>query len=181
MARFNFGRHLRAALSRLAFVDRRRARRDRLAGPSPTMMRPRWYGLVPALPCLALACAVLGCQTDEPGNPMPPVAVITGAEFVDGSEMQEKTARPIRIPGERVAELRRLFDGSRIDPDPARWAEKGKLKLFLKGGGTEVYDIYWTGKGPGAYADHLRRYFRGGSDAAFVKFLDDVEQTKSAR
>ena len=110
------------------------------------MMRPRWYRSVPALPCLALACAVLGCQADEPGKPMPPVEVITGAEFVDGPEIQEMTARRVRIPGDRVVELRRLFDGSRIDPDPARWAEKGKLKLFLKGGGTEVYDIYWTGK-----------------------------------
>jgi hypothetical protein len=106
---------------------------------------------------------------------MPSAEAITGAEFVYGPETEEATARRIKIPGDRAAELRRLFDGSRLDPDPARWAEWGKLKLFLKGGGIEAYDIYSTGKGPGAYADHLRRYFRGGSDAAFAGFLKQFE------
>ena len=105
---------------------------------------------------------------------MPPASVITRAEFVYGPEGEEARAQRVQIPGDRTAELRRLFDGSQIDPDPARWAYWGKLKLFLKGGGIEAYDIYSTGKGPGAYADHLRRYFRGGSDAAFAGFLQHV-------
>ena len=87
----------------------------------------------------------------------------------------------VKIPSDRVAELRGLFDESRIDPEPARWAVWGNLRLFLHGGGTEVYTIYSTGKGPGAYSDHLRRYFRGGSDAAFKRFLDDAEQTAAKR
>jgi hypothetical protein len=124
---------------------------------------------------LAVVWGMPGCQTDRPGNPMPPVEFITSAEFVYGPETQEQTARRIKIPGDRVAELRRLFDESHIDLNPAPWAFWGKLKLFLKGGGTEVYDIYSTGKGPGAYADHLRRYFRGGSDAALAAFLERVE------
>ena len=131
--------------------------------------------------CLALGCGLLGCRGDAPGNPMPPVEATTGAEFVYGPDTEAETARRVRIPGERVGELHRLFDGSRLDPEPARWAEKGKLKLFLKGGGIETYDIYWTGKDPGAYADHLRRYFRGGSDAAFAKFLNEVEQIETKR
>jgi hypothetical protein len=106
---------------------------------------------------------------------MPPAEAITGAEFVYGPETMAATARRVKIPGDRVAELRRLFDGSHLDPDPVRWAEWGKLRLFLKGGGIEVYDIYATGKGPGAYADHLRRYFRGGSDSAFAAFLQQFE------
>jgi hypothetical protein len=110
---------------------------------------------------------------------MPPLQAITGAEFVEGLNAYEVSGKHVRIPGERLAELRRLFDGSRIDPSPARWAQKGILRLFLKGGGTEVYDIYWTGKGPGAYADHLRRYFRGGSDAALAAFLDDVQRNQA--
>jgi hypothetical protein len=110
---------------------------------------------------------------------MPPAEAITGAEFVEGPEAYKDAGKHIKITGERVAELRRLFDGSRIDTEPARWAQKGILRLFLKGGGTDVYDIYWTGKGPGAYADHLRRYFRGGSDAAFAKFLDDVQRNET--
>jgi hypothetical protein len=125
---------------------------------------------------LGLASAVHGCQGDAPGNPMPPASVITGAEFVYGSLMQQETRRRVKISSDRVAELRRLFDGSRIDHDPARWAVWGELRLFLKGGGTEVYDIYSTGKGPGAYSDHLHRYFRGGSDAAFGKLLADAEK-----
>ena len=68
---------------------------------------------------------------------MPPVEAITGAEFVDWPESEGPTARHIKIPGDRVAELRRLFDGSHLDPNPARWAERGQLKLFLKGGGIE--------------------------------------------
>jgi hypothetical protein len=107
---------------------------------------------------------------------MPPASVITGAEFIYGPETPEETGRRVKVPGDRIAELRSLFDGSRLDPEPARWAFWGKLRLFLKGGGTEVYEIYSTRKGPGAYADHLRRYFRGGSDAAFEKFLASVEQ-----
>jgi hypothetical protein len=69
---------------------------------------------------------------------MPPVEVITGAEFVYGLETQDETGQRVKIPGERVAELRRLFDGSHVDPDPARWAYWGKLKLLLKGGGIEA-------------------------------------------
>ena len=106
---------------------------------------------------------------------MPPAEATTGAEFVYGSGFAGPTARRVKIPGDRVAELRRLFDDSQLDPDPARWAELGQLKLFLKNGGIEAYDIYSTGKGPGAYADHLRRYFRGGSDAAFAEFLKQIE------
>jgi hypothetical protein len=112
---------------------------------------------------------------------MPPVEVLTGAEFVYGPETREETARRVKIPGDRVAELRRLFDGSHIDPNPARWAFWGKLNLFLKGGGIEAYDIYSTGRGPGAYADHLHRYFRGGSDAAFAELLNKLEQTGTKR
>jgi hypothetical protein len=129
----------------------------------------------PVLVFVVIALAVLGCQTDPPGNPMPPLEAITGAEFVYGPELEKATARRVKIPGDRVAELRRLFDDSRIDPNPARWAEWGKLKLFLKGGGIEPYDIYSTRSGPGAYADHLRRYFRGGSDAAFAEFLKQFD------
>ena len=124
---------------------------------------------------------MLGCHADEPGNPMPPASVITGAEFAEGPDLQAKTAHRVRIPPERVAELRGLFDGSRIDPNPARWVYWGELKLFLNGGGTEVYTIYATRRGPGAYSDHLRRYFRGGSDAAFAGFLKKVEQTETER
>jgi hypothetical protein len=51
----------------------------------------------------------------------------------------------------------------------------GDLKLALKGGGSQVYTIYLTRKGPGAFSDHLRRYFRGGSDAAFLEFLAEVK------
>ena len=58
-------------------------------------------------------------------------------------------ARGSPISGDRCAELRGLFDGSRIDEDPARWAEGGELRLFLKGGGTEVYNIYSTRERPG--------------------------------
>jgi hypothetical protein len=108
---------------------------------------------------------------------MPPIEVITGAEFVYGLESQDETGQRVKIPGDRVAELRRLFDGSRIDHEPARWAYWGKLKVMLKGGGMDTYDIYSTGEGPGAYADHLRRYFRGGSDVAFKEFLANAGQT----
>jgi hypothetical protein len=109
---------------------------------------------------------------------MPPVEVLTGAEFVYGPDTPAETARRVKIPGDRVAELRRLFDGSHIDPHPARWVAWGKLNLFLKGGGIEAYDIYSTGRGrPGAYSDHLGRSFRGGSDAAFAEFLNKLEQT----
>ena len=87
-----------------------------------------------------------------------------------------KSGPVIKVPGDRAAELRALFDGSRLDPHPARWVVLGDLKLFLKGGGTEVYTIYLTKKGPGAYSDHLRRYFRGGSDAAFEKFMAHADQ-----
>ena len=103
------------------------------------------------------------------------------AEFVSGPDTENASARRVKISGDRVAELRHLFDGSRLDPEPARWAFWGKLRLFLKGGGTEVYDIYGTGKGPGAYSDHLRRYFRGGTDAAFEKFLSESEEVPPVR
>jgi hypothetical protein len=106
---------------------------------------------------------------------MPPLEAITGAEFVYGPDTQQSPRRRVKIPGERVAELRQLFGESRVDPDPARWAEWGRLRLFLKGGGIETYDIYSTRNGPGAYADHLRRYFRGPSDAAFAGFLQQFE------
>jgi hypothetical protein len=106
---------------------------------------------------------------------MPPLEAITGAEFVYGPDTQQSPRRRVKIPGERVAELRRLFDESRVDPEPARWAEWGRLRLFLKGGGIETYDIYSTRNGPGAYADHLRRYFRGPSDAALAGFLEQFE------
>ena len=140
--------------------------------------RPSWPGV---LLSLALVSAVQGCQAEPLGNPMPPVAAITGAEFVSGPETENASARRVKISGDRVAELRHLFDGSRLDPEPARWAFWGKLRLFLKGGGTEVYDIYGTGKGPGAYSDHLRRYFRGGTDAAFEKFLSESEKVPPVR
>ena len=94
---------------------------------------------------------------------------------------QDRTGPRVPISGDRCAELRGLFDGSRIDEDPARWAEWGELRLFLKGGGTEVYNIYSTRKGPGAYADHLRRYFRGGSDAAFENFLAAAKEAAAKR
>ena len=64
-----------------------------------------------------------------------------------------------------------LFDQSRLDREPAKWVVLGNLRLVLKGGGNEVYTIFLTRKDPGAYADHLGRYFRGGSDAAFLEFL----------
>jgi hypothetical protein len=129
---------------------------------------------------LTFALAVHGCQREEAGNPLPPASAITGAEFLhEYGPTGEMQGPGIPIPIDRVAELRRLFDGSRIDHEPARWALWGQLKLFLKGGGTEVYDIYSTGNGAGAYADHLRRYFRGGSDAAFAEFLKNVEQAKT--
>jgi hypothetical protein len=105
---------------------------------------------------------------------MHPASVITGAEFVYGGMGGPHSKPGVKIPSDRVAELRGLFDESRIDPEPARWAVWGDLRLFLKGGGTEVYTIYSTREGPGAYSDHLGRYFRGGSDAAFEKFLADV-------
>jgi hypothetical protein len=142
-------------------------------------MLARWHRRSPALLAVAISLSALGCQTDPPGNPMPPVDVITGAEFVYGPELEQATARRVKIPGDRVAELRGLFEGSRIDPDPARWAYWGKLKLFLKGGGTDAYDIYSTRSGPGAYADHLRRYFRGGSDAAFAEFLKQFDRSEN--
>ena len=106
---------------------------------------------------------------------MPPAEAITGAEFVYGPGSLGPTARRVRIPADRVAELRRLFDGSHLDPNPARWVVQGPLKLFLKGGGIETYVIYQTFEGPGAYSDHLGRYFRGGSDAAFAEFLKPFE------
>jgi hypothetical protein len=94
---------------------------------------------------------------------------------------RDRTGPRVPISADRCAELRRLFDGSRIDNDPARWAEWGDLRLYLKGGGTEVYSIYSTRKGPGAYSDHLRRYFRGGSDAAFESFLAASKQAAAKR
>src|SRR3954454_14434752 len=115
--------------------------------------RPSWPGV---LLSLALVSAVQGCQAEPLGNPMPPVTAITGAEFVSGHGIENAAARRVKTSGDRVAELRHLFDGSRLDHDPARWALWGELRLFLKGGGTEVYDIYSTGTGPGAYSDHLR-------------------------
>jgi hypothetical protein len=124
---------------------------------------------------LALACGGERYLASEPGNPLPPAEAITGGEFAFGPDLQASTARRVTISGDRVVELRRLFDRSRIDPEPARWVILGDLKLALKGGGSQVYTIYLTRKGPGAFSDHLRRYFRGGSDGAFLEFLAEAE------
>ena len=149
--------------------------------PVSSMTRIRCSSGRFAFSALALACSVQGCRSESPGNPLPPASVITGAEFVYATMDRDRTGPRVPISADRCAELRRLFDRSRIDNDPARWAEWGELRLFLKGGGTEVYSIYSTRKGPGAYADHLRRYFRGGSDAAFEKFLAEAKQAEAKR
>jgi hypothetical protein len=141
-----------------------------------TMQRPRPTFPGRFLAFLALASFIQGCQTDPPGNPLPPASVITGAEFVYELFDNDRTGPRVLISGDKCGELRGLFDGSRIDREPAKWALLGELRLFLKGGGTEVYSIYSTGKGVGAYSDHLSRYFRGGSDAAFKKFLTDAKR-----
>jgi hypothetical protein len=124
---------------------------------------------------LALASGCEGCLGAKPGNPLPSAEVITSAEFVYDSFLPPAERRRVTIPGDRAFELRRLFDQSRLDPDPARWVVLGELKLALKGGGSEVYTIYLSREGPGAYSDHLGRYFRGGTDAAFLAFLNELE------
>ena len=133
------------------------------------------------LPTLALATGCGGCLGAKPGNPLPSAEVITSAEFVYESFLPPAERRRVTVQGDRAFELRRLFDESRLDPNPARWVVLGDLKLALKGGGTEVYTIYLSKNGPGAFSDHLGRYFRGGTDAAFLAFLDKLEQAANTQ
>ena len=40
--------------------------------------RARWSSVRFAVSALAFACGVEGCQSEPPGNPLPPASVITG-------------------------------------------------------------------------------------------------------
>jgi hypothetical protein len=68
----------------LRLVSWDHARLTLFVDSSSNMPRSRRYFLRPALQVLALACAVQGCRSDSPGNPLPPASTITGAEFVYG-------------------------------------------------------------------------------------------------
>lgn len=130
-------------------------------------------------PLLAAALGVCSCSGEPPGNPLPPASAITGAVFTYASMSTAGPANRVQIAADRIPELRGLFEGSRIDNQPARWVVWGDLTLTLKGGGTQTYTLYYTFKGPGAYSDHLHRYFRGGSDAAFTAFMKAQDNSKS--
>ena len=131
--------------------------------------------------CLALGCGLLGCRGDAPGNPMPPAEAITGAEFVYGPDTEAETRGGSGFPAKELASSTACSMAADSIQSRLGGPRRASSNCSLRGVEAQTYDIYWTGKDPGAYADHLRRYFRGGSDAAFAKFLNEVEQIETKR
>jgi hypothetical protein len=92
---------------------------------------------------LAGACG--GCAADVPGNPLPLAEAITGATFIFDAPLAGSARHEVTMGTDRVDELRRLFDQSHRDPNPAKWVILGDLKLDLTGGAIQSYTIYRPG------------------------------------
>ena len=62
-----------------------------------------------------------------------------------------------------------LFDGAKVDHNPASWQGLGALSITKSDGSTCLVVLYWTGAGPGAFS--IDGYYRGSSDNEIISTL----------
>ena len=71
-----------------------------------------------------------------------------------------------------------LLRGASEDRRPSKWQTLGWLKIVTRAGENFTVWLYWTGGKAGAYKIG-NTYFRGGSDAEFIRVWLLLDDTKS--
>jgi len=77
------------------------------------------------------------------------------------------------IPKSHHDKILDLFRDARPDPRPSKWQGLGTVEIESHRG-TSSISLFWTGQGSGAFRTSPRSYYRGSSDNAIMRAIDDA-------
>ena len=78
------------------------------------------------------------------------------------------------VPRSHHDKILNLFRDAQPDPRPSKWQVLGSVKIESDMG-TNSIRLFWTGQSSGAFRTSPRSYYRGSSDNAIMRAIDDAK------
>lgn len=124
----------------------------------------RIAGVVAVVVVLAL---IFLWNIDE--DPLASCAVVSMKAWLGNSPRRLTDVPLFDVPAEHVPLVRASLEPAARDNRPAKWQGLGSVECSCKDGSTRDIELYWTGRGPGAFQVGRRntyrwRSYRGGTD-----------------
>jgi hypothetical protein len=127
---------------------------------------------------LVLVCVLLPCGCNRERDSLADLRaadVVSVEGFVENRPDRGSDIGPFLASADDYERILTLLRDASEDRQPAKWQTMGWLKIGTRAGRNVTVWLYRTGSKAGAYKiGHA--YFRGGSDAEFIRVLADASR-----